>query len=56
MLGFIVQLTDAPDRTGPHNIAALRELGLTDRAIVDATYIRIGFNIINRIADAIIVR
>lgn len=52
MLGFIVQLTDAPDRTGPHNIAALRELGLTDRAILDATYICIGFNIINRIADA----
>ena len=52
MLGFIVQLTDAPERTGPHDIAALRALGITDRAIVDATYICVGFNIINRIADA----
>jgi hypothetical protein len=52
VLGFIVQLTDAPERTGPHDVAALRELGVTDRAIIDATYICIGFNIINRIADA----
>jgi alkylhydroperoxidase family enzyme len=52
VLGFIEQLTNAPERTGPHDIAALRELGVTDRAIVDATYICIGFNIINRIADA----
>ena len=52
MLGFIEQLTNAPERTGPHDIAALRELGVTDRAIMDATYICVGFNIINRIADA----
>ena len=51
-LGFIVQLTDAPERTGPHDIAALRELGVSDRAIIDATYICVGFNIINRLADA----
>jgi alkylhydroperoxidase family enzyme len=52
MVGFIDQLTNAPERTGPHDIAALRALGLTDRAIIDATYICIGFNMINRIADA----
>ena len=52
MLGFIVQLTNDPERRGPDDIAMLRELGVTDRAIIDATYICIGFNIINRIADA----
>lgn len=52
MLAFIEQLTNAPERTGPHDIAALRELRVTDRAIIDATYICMGFNIINRIADA----
>jgi hypothetical protein len=52
VLAFIEQLTNAPERTGPHDIAALRELRVTDRAIIDATYICMGFNIINRIADA----
>jgi len=52
VLGFIEQLTNDPERLGPHDIAVLRELGITDRAIIDATYICIGFNIINRIADA----
>lgn len=52
MLGFVVKLTDAPARVGPYDLAALRKLGITERAIIDATYICIGFNIINRIADA----
>jgi alkylhydroperoxidase family enzyme len=52
VLGFIVQLTDAPDRIGPHDISLLRGLGVSDRAIIDAAYICVGFNIINRIADA----
>jgi hypothetical protein len=52
VLGFLEQLTNAPERIGPHNIAALREFGVTDRAIMDATYICVGFNIINRVADA----
>ena len=52
MLDFIEQLTNTPERIGPHNIDALRTLRVTDRAIIDATYICVGFNIINRIADA----
>lgn len=52
VLGFIEQLTNAPEHTDAHDVAALRELGITDRAIIDATYICVGFNIINRIADA----
>ena len=52
MLGFLAKLTDAPERIGSHDLASLWELGVTERAIVDATYICMGFNIINRIADA----
>ena len=35
------------------DLTALRDAGLTDRAILDATYICAGFNIIARIADAL---
>lgn len=35
------------------DLAPLRDAGLTDRAILDATYICAGFNIIARIADAL---
>jgi hypothetical protein len=52
-LGFIVKLTDAPERVGTYDIVSLRRLGITERAIIDATYICMGFNIINRIADAV---
>ena len=52
MLGFVVKLTDAPERVGPYDLASLQKLGVTERAIIDATYICVGFNIINRIADA----
>jgi len=52
VLGFLVKLTDAPERIGPYDLASLRKLGVTERAIIDATYICMGFNIINRIADA----
>ena len=52
MLGFVTKLTDAPERVGPYDLASLRKLGITERAILDATYICMGFNVINRIADA----
>ena len=52
MLGFVVKLTDSPECVGPYDLASLRKLGVTERAIIDATYICMGFNVINRIADA----
>lgn len=52
MLGFVLKLTDAPEHVGPYDLASLQKLGITERAIIDATYICVGFNIINRIADA----
>jgi alkylhydroperoxidase family enzyme len=37
----------------PDDIANARAAGLTDRKILDATYVCVGFNIIARIADAL---
>jgi hypothetical protein len=51
-LGFVVKLTETPEHIGSHDVASLREQGITERAIIDATYICMGFNVINRIADA----
>jgi alkylhydroperoxidase family enzyme len=52
-LGSIEKLTLAPDQLGSEDVAALRAEGPTDQAIADATYICVGFNIINRVADAL---
>jgi alkylhydroperoxidase family enzyme len=52
-LGFIEKLTLSPDQLGSEDVAALRAEGLADRAIADAIYICVGFNIINRVADAL---
>lgn len=55
-LGFIEKLTLSPDPVGPEDVAALRAKGLTDQTIADAIYVCAGFNIINRVADALGVR
>ena len=52
MLGFLEKLTNTPEQVLSHEVAALEAIGITNRAITDAVYICIGFNIINRIADA----
>jgi alkylhydroperoxidase family enzyme len=51
-LGFVVKLTKTPEHIGPRDVASLQEQGITERAIIDAAYICMGFNVINRIADA----
>jgi alkylhydroperoxidase family enzyme len=53
---LIEKLTLAPNRFGSEDVAALRAEGLADQAIADAIYICVGFNIVNRIADALGVR
>ncbi len=53
MLGFLEKLTLSPHEVGPQEIAALRAEGISDPAITDAIYICVGFNMINRIADAL---
>ena len=52
-LGFIEKLTVSPGHLRPEDAAALRGAGVSARAIVDAVYVCVGFNIINRIADAL---
>lgn len=52
-IGFLEKLTLQPNGIDSEDITALRQEGLTDRAIIDATYICAGFSIIVRIADAL---
>jgi len=52
-LSFLAKLTHVPESIGPPDMVALRKEGVTDRAIVDAVYICVGFNVINRIADTL---
>jgi hypothetical protein len=52
-LDFLAKLTDAPDHISSRDLVPMRRNGVTERAVVDAIYICVGFNIINRIADAL---
>lgn len=52
-LAFLEKITLFPCEINSDDIAKLRRAGLTDRAILDATYVCVGFNIIARIADAL---
>ena len=47
------KVTLCPDQLSASDLAAARRAGVSDRAILDATYICVGFNIITRIADAL---
>jgi alkylhydroperoxidase family enzyme len=51
-LSFLEKITLSAREVGSEDAAALRMVGLTDQALVDAIYICAGFNIIDRIADA----
>jgi uncharacterized peroxidase-related enzyme len=48
-----VKLTRSPAEVAEADIQRLRSLGLTDRAITDATQVIAYFNYINRIADGL---
>ncbi len=48
-----IKLTRAPASVRPADLDRLRQLGLTDRAIHDATQVIAYFNYINRIADGL---
>jgi alkylhydroperoxidase family enzyme len=52
-LGFLERLTLSPNEVGLEDVAGLRAAGVTDQATTDAIYICAGFNIINRVADAL---
>ena len=53
MLDFSVKVTDRPAASTSDDIAALRDAGFTDRAILDIVQVTGFFNYINRIADGL---
>lgn len=52
-LAFLEKVTLCPRQLGMSDLANVRRAGVSDRAILDATYVCVGFNIITRIADAL---
>lgn len=52
-LGLLEKMTLAPDEIVAEDLIELRAAGLSDRAILDAAYVCMGFNIITRIANAL---
>lgn len=52
-LGLLEKLTLAPAEVVCEDLSELRAAGLSDRAILDAAYVCVGFNIITRIANAL---
>jgi len=52
-LGLLEKLTLAPGEVAGGDLDELRAEGLSDRAILDAAYVCVGFNIITRIANAL---
>lgn len=53
LCAYAEKLTLNPSAMGADDVQTLRDLGLDDRAIHDATQIIAYFNYINRIADAL---
>jgi alkylhydroperoxidase family enzyme len=52
-LGLLEKVTLAPDEVSGEDLVELRAAGLSDRAILDAAYVCMGFNVITRIANAL---
>jgi len=53
MLTFSVKLTHTPWDMCPDDVAALREVGFSDRDILDITEVIAYYAYVNRIADAL---
>ena len=52
-LGLLEKVTLWPGEVVGEDLTGLRAAGLSDRAILDAAYVCVGFNIITRIANAL---
>ena len=53
MLGYLEQLTLAPETLTPADAATVRAAGVGEQGMVDAIYVCTLFNMIDRIADAL---
>ena len=52
MLGFMEKLTLDPESLTPGDTRALRDVGLSDRAIEDAIHVCTLFSVYDRLADS----
>jgi alkylhydroperoxidase family enzyme len=52
MLGFLEKVTLSPGEVNSDDVAPLRSVGLSERAIEEALYVCLLFNLIDRLADA----
>ena len=52
-LALLEKITLSPSEIGPEDLDAVHKAGVSARALVDATYVCVGFNIVARIADAL---
>ena len=52
-LSFLKQLNDVPDSVDTSSIEPLHALGIGDSGIIDLVMICFGFNLIDRVADAL---
>lgn len=52
-LALLEKITLSPAEIGPEDLDAAHRAGVSARALVDATYVCAGFNIVARIADAL---
>ncbi len=53
MLTYAVKLTRTPGEMVPEDVAALRDVGFTDRDILDITEVIAYYAYVNRIADGL---
>jgi alkylhydroperoxidase family enzyme len=52
-LGLLEKLTLTPEDVGPQDMEAVRATGVSEQAMLDAIYICVAFNLIDRVADAL---
>jgi alkylhydroperoxidase family enzyme len=53
MLGYLEKLTLSPEAIQPADVAALRAVGISKEAMIEAIYVCALFNIVDRLADAL---
>jgi alkylhydroperoxidase family enzyme len=53
MLGFLEKLTLRPEELGSEDADAVRAVGVSDQAMVDAIHVAALFNMITRMADSL---
>jgi uncharacterized peroxidase-related enzyme len=53
MLDYAVKLTKEPNKVSDEDVAKLKNVGLTDREILDICQVTAYFNFVNRMAEGL---